>query len=233
MSRALFSSFKMFVRSIISDGMLLFMLIMPVLLALLFCLAIPALVEQFDWTFLPPYYILFDLFLSTIAPTFWIFASSMAILDEMDCGISRHLMVTPIGKNGYLASRLGFPLILAYPITCIILYFANLSGLTVGNIVELAFLGTISSLLSSLLVVVVASNRVEGMAINKLGGLLGMGCFVPFFIHGWQQYIFSFLPSFWLAKFAMTRNYFHFAIVLVVTAAISYILFRKYNSKIH
>lgn len=232
MSKALFSSFKMFVRSVIADGMLLFMLIMPVLLALLFRLVIPAVVEQFNWTFLPPYYILFDLFLSTIAPTFWTFASSMTILDEMDSGISRHLMVTPIGKSGYLTSRLGFPLMLAYPVTCLILYFANLSGLNVGNILGIAFLGTVSSLLSALLVVVIADNRVEGMAINKLAGLLGMGCFVPFFVHGWQQYLFAILPSFWLAKFALTDNYLYFFIVLILTAIISWGLFWKYNRKI-
>lgn len=222
----------MFVRSVVSDGMLLFMLIMPVLLAVLFRLAIPELVAQFDWTFLLPYYLLFDLFLSTITPTFWTFASSMTILDEMDSGINRHLMVTPIGKAGYLISRLGFPLILAYPVTCLILYFANLSGLNVANILAISFLGVVSSLLSSLLVVVVANNRVEGMAINKLTGLISMGCFVPFFVHGWQQYIFALLPSFWLAKFSLIGNYFYFALVIILTAIISWILFRKYDRKI-
>jgi len=232
MNKALFSSFRMFVRSVVSDGMLLLMLVMPILMALLFKLAVPALVGQFHWTFLPSYYLLFDLFLFTIAPTFWTFASSMTILDEMDAGITPQLIVTPVGKFGYLFSRLGFPSLLSYPVICFIVYFAHLSSLSVSAILQLALLSMVSCLLPSLLVICIANNRVEGMAVNKLAGLLGFGSFVPFFITGWQQYLFAFLPSFWLAKFAQTDNYFFFALVLLLTVLISWGLFRKYERKI-
>jgi hypothetical protein len=70
---------------------------------------------------------------------------------------------------------------------------------------------TLASLLSialALLIVAFSHNRVEGMALAKLSGVFLLGLPVPFFLSSGVQYLFSPLPSFWIAKFCLWRQFF-------------------------
>ena len=67
----------------------------------------------------------------------------------------------------------------------------------------------LSSLLSipvAMLIVTLSQNRVEGMAIGKIAGLVLFGLPAPFFIEGNFQYLLSWLPSFWTAKVFTTGS---------------------------
>ncbi|NCC68387.1 MAG: hypothetical protein EOM14_09405 [Clostridia bacterium] len=69
---------------------------------------------------------------------------------------------------------------------------------------------TLSSLLSvalALFIVAFSNNRVEGMALAKLSGVVLLGLPVPFFLSSGVQYLFAGLPSFWVAKFCTNGNY--------------------------
>ncbi|MFR2405497.1 MAG: hypothetical protein ACLS76_10135, partial [Eubacterium callanderi] len=84
----------------------------PPLCGAFFRFGIPVLEPLFVRWFgfgLESYYLLLDLLLSGITPYMLCFVSAMVILDETDSHMSAYLCVTPIGKNGYLVSRLAFP----------------------------------------------------------------------------------------------------------------------------
>jgi len=124
--KALLSSFNQFCIQIAKDKMLLMVCIAPFLTGLLFKYGIPfaesKLTDYFAQTaILSPYYLMFDLFFVSISPILFCFASAMVILGEIDDKISSYLAVTPIGKSGYLISRLVFPTILAVLATCLLL----------------------------------------------------------------------------------------------------------------
>ncbi|MFR8338294.1 MAG: hypothetical protein ACLVAW_17340 [Eisenbergiella massiliensis] len=100
------------------DGMLLMACLLPVVCGILFRLGIPG-VEALLCTYfqkkelLSPFYGLTDVFYSMLAPAMFCFAAAMVVLEERDEGMASYLCITPLGRNGYLISRLGVPAVLA------------------------------------------------------------------------------------------------------------------------
>ena len=208
MMKALMRCFLMFLRQILSDRMLFMVLAAPVLAGFAFRFGVPVAETLLCEALGKPVVLLavarlFDLFLLVMTPYIICFASAMVILSEMDEGLSAYLAVTPVGKRGYLVSRLVFPAILALPATWIVATVFSLAPWKTGILVPAILLSGLLSLIVTLLVVAYANNRVEGMALAKLSGIVLLGLPVPFFIGGGAQWLFSPLPSFWIAKFVL------------------------------
>lgn len=225
-------SFKMLIKHILRDGMLYVICIAPVFIVGLVDWILP----QFIASILPfdikPYYLLLDLFIAVLIPYLFCFASSMAILEEIDENISPYLSVTPLGKQGYLISRLILPAAISAVITFFILFFGSLTNLSVLEALLLSVFMALISIISSMLVVVFAKNKVEGMAISKMSGLSMLGLFIPFFIHNNIQYFFGFMPTFWIAKFAITKDYLYILPITICIGIGGRVLFNWYQSKI-
>lgn len=209
--KPILNSFKMFIKEILRDSMLAVVLISPILAGIAFHFGIPFLDNiivnklNIDPIF-QPYYLLFDLFLAILTPYMFCFASSMVIISEFDDNIANYISVTPVGKTGYLVSRLVFPSIISCFIGIIVLLIFSLSNLPLYIITLLSVFSSILCIIPSLIIVSFSKNKVEGMAFAKLSGLILIGIIIPFFIHDNNQYIFSFMPSFWISKFALTSN---------------------------
>lgn len=229
-------SFRVFMRQIARDSMLLAVCLVPILCALLFRYGIPALDQilmqrlKISSVF-SPYYLLIDLFLSVLTPYMFCFASCMVMLDEQDDNIAAYFAVTPVGKRGYLLSRLVIPTFFSYVVCVLLLIWFPLSKLTAAGILMLPVLSCAMSIVASMLIVSFAGNKVEGMALSKLSGLMMLGIPVPFFMNGGVQYLFAFLPSFWIAKFAITWDPLFFALGSFCSAVWTLLLFKTFNKR--
>jgi fluoroquinolone transport system permease protein len=181
---------------------------------------------------LADYYLLFDLLLALITPYMLCFASAMMMLTEYDENMASYLSVTPVGKRGYILSRLVLPAVIALIVSIVLIHWFSLTIWPLGIILLTCILTCLVSIAVALLLFAFSHNRVEGMAMAKLSGLLMLGLFVPFFLLPDIQYLFSPLPSFWITKFCMEQN----AIFLLPALASSLIwillLYRKFNRKI-
>jgi fluoroquinolone transport system permease protein len=217
--------------------MLILVCFAPVLCGVFFLYGIPFLQNLLTQylsmpDLLPPYYLLFDLFLGAMTPLLYCFVAGYVILGEIDDGISKYLAVTPIGKKGYLISRLGIPTFIGFVVSILVLSVFRLTELSLGIIIIIAFLMSLLGLFEALFVVAVSSNKVEGMAISKLSGLLFLGLPAPFFITGNIQYLLFVLPSFWIAKFVMEKQLL-FAVAGLFTSLFWLILlYKKFQKKI-
>ena len=203
-------SLAMFLRQIRADSMLLVFCFLPFVVAAVFRFGVPFLEAQLcGWlgaaSVLAGYYLLFDLFLAVFAPYFLVFLSAMVMLTEIDEHIAAYLAVTPVGRRGYLMSRLLYPSLAAALISEALLAVCSLTRWAAGNALLLCLLSALVCLPVAMMIVTFSRNRVEGMALAKLAGLFLFGLPVPFFLTGGAQYLFSFLPSFWIAK-AFTAN---------------------------
>lgn len=203
----IFASFKMFVRQIYSDSMLAVATAAPLLAGAAFRFGFPAaerlLAVRFGGPVLSPWYLLIDLFLAVLAPYMLCFASAMVILEERDCGIAAYLAVTPVGRAGYFASRLAFPAAIAGAASFAVLSVFGLSGMGIASR-ALASLGSaVVALTVSLLVVAASRNRIEGMAVAKLCGLVLLGVAVPFIADSPRRFAAAFLPTFWMGEAAV------------------------------
>ena len=210
--RPLFRCFGMFLRQISKDSMLYAVLAAPLLAGCIFRFGVPAadsaLCGYFgEASIFLEYYLLFDLFLAVMTPYIICFVSSMVILAEYDENMAAYMSVTPVGKRGYIISRLVFPAAISVPVSAVILSFFSLTTWVLTDLLIICMLSGLLSIPVSLLIVAFSHNRVEGMALAKLSGVILLGLPVPFFLLSGVQYLFSLLPSFWIAKLCIDGNY--------------------------
>ena len=230
-------SLRMFVRQIRSDSMLLLMCFIPLLIAAVFRFGVPFLETTLRSVFeaasiLSGYYLLFDLFLAVFAPYFIVFISAMVMLSEVDENIAAYLAVTPIRKKGYLVSRLLYPAVISILVSAALMGLCALSDWTVWNILLVCLLSVLLCVPLAMMIVVFSHNRVEGMALAKLSGLVLFGLPVPFFLPGGYQYLFSWLPSFWIAKIFADQAYWGIAPAILVSAAWIWVQYKRFEKKL-
>ena len=111
MKRILSSTIQVF-RQIKSDPMMFTACFTPFVMGTLIKFGIPFLERITDFS-LQAYYPIFDLLLSIMAPVLLCFAFAMITLEEIDDKVSRYFSVTPLGKSGYLFTRLGVPAVIS------------------------------------------------------------------------------------------------------------------------
>lgn len=235
--RALSSSLGGFVRTLRADLMLFFMLPVPLLAVVAFRVLIPIVEGLLTAYFrvpalLSPYYLAIDLLSASIAPLMLAYVSIMVVLEERDDGLARYLAVTPLGRMGYLLSRIGVPVLFGAAYTVPLLAFLSLTRPALWLIFLLALAGGLSGAIAALLVPSLAENKVEGMAITKLSTLLMLGLFVPFFVSGPLRFLATPLPSFWMAELALSGRAWYFLPVLGAAAVWLWALWRRFSRKI-
>ncbi len=235
--RPLRRSFLMFLRQIYGDSMLFAALAGCVLAAFFFRFGVPALERVLCSYFgraaiLAPYYLLVDLFLSLITPFLFLFVSAMVMLSEYDENLASYLAVTPVGKRGYIVSRLVFPAALSLLVSLLFLRLFSLTGWRLLPAIVTCLLTGLSSLAAALLIFSFSHNRVEGMAVAKLSGLLMLGLTVPFFLNSGVSWLFSPLPSFWIAKLCLEDNPLFLPGALLTAAVWTALLYRKFLRKL-
>jgi fluoroquinolone transport system permease protein len=236
-SKLLLNSFRQYLTQITKDAMLFMAVLAPILMGVFIRFGIPyaekLLTLRFNHTaILAPYYLIFDLFLAVMTPLMYCFISAMVVLGEIDDRITRYLAVTPLGKIGYLISRMGIPMIIAFCITLITLKLFSLTTLPAGIQTGISVLASLSGLITALLTIALSTNKVEGMAVTKLTGILAFGIPVPFFLNDKTQYLLSPLPTFWIAKYAISHKLINIIFGLCVSILWIYLLWRRFGRKL-
>ena len=230
MKRVLSSTMQIF-KQIKSDPMMFAACFTPFVMGALIKFGIPFLERITDFS-LQAYYPIFDLLLSIMAPVLLCFAFAMITLEEIDDKVSRYFSITPLGKSGYLFTRLGVPSIISAVIAFIVLLLFSLEKLSIGMTICLALLGSVQAIIVSLMIITLSSNKLEGMAVTKLAALTLLGIPAPFFIDSYYQFLVGFLPSFWVAKALQNEEVLYFSIGLVVALVWYYFLAKRLFRKL-
>lgn len=195
--------FQIGLKQIAKDGMLLVMLPIPFIAGLFFKLAMPflngVLEDKLAFSILP-WYGLCDGMLICLAPMLVAMVSAFLLLDERGEGVSAFYQISPAGGCCYLAARVGLPLLWSFAATFIAAALFHLSPLSPGVIVTSTIVSTFTGAALAMMVVSIAENRVEGLAISKLTGLSFSGLIVVWLLPPPYSYLCSFLPSFWVGK---------------------------------
>jgi fluoroquinolone transport system permease protein len=172
---------RLSLRILLRDPFLRLMALLPFVVALVFRVGVPAadaaLAGVIDpATFrLSDYYPVISAFLLQLPGLFAGGVTGFSILEDRDEGILSAMAVTPIGRAGYLASRLLFPALLAVVGALIVV---PLAGLHRPEPIALLLAAAASAPLapvSALLLATLATDKVEGLAVWKLVGFLFVG----------------------------------------------------------
>lgn len=190
-------------RQIAKDGMLAVMLPAPFLVGLFFKFVVPfintILIREFSFS-LTPWYGLVDGLLICLTPMFAAMISAFLLLEERDEGVQEFYQITPAEGYSYLFARIGLPMIGAFIITIIVAALFNLSTLSAAVILSSSLVSSLTGVFLAMMVVSIAGNRVEGLAVAKLMGISFAGLLLIWFVPAPYYYVMAFLPSFWIGK---------------------------------
>jgi fluoroquinolone transport system permease protein len=220
------------------DAMLAAILFAPILLGIVFRFGIPLLEETLCSYFqvssvFKPYYRLLDLFVVVMTAYMCSVSGIMVILGDLDCGVTKALVVTPLGKRGYLLSRIGIPSVLAAIYGGVIACMFGLSALSVPLFIALTISASLIAVTASFLVVAIAKNKVEGLALSKLSGLMLLGLPAAYFIREPVRYLTCITPGFWLARLGQTED-FWFLLPIVLTSVLWIaLLYRRFSVRVY
>lgn len=218
------------------DSMLRMALAAPFLAGALFRLGAPALETLLCRYFSRPtllarYFPLMDAFLALLAPIMLCFAFAMVTLEEVDDKVAQSYLVTPLGKSGYLFTRMGVPALLSLPVTSLTLLLFHLGSLPPAMLAAFSIFGALTGLTVALMIVCLSTNKLEGMAVTKLASLFTLGLLPPWFLRDGTQYLFAALPTFWIAKTVKEGRIVYFFMALLVFTVWLAALCRRFSRK--
>lgn len=206
--KALFCVTKQLFSQLWSDAMLIVLMFVPILMGLMFRFGVTAL-EMYlcarlsKAALLSPYYPVFDLLLSIMTPVMFTAAGAMVILDEADLGLTRALAVTPVGRRGYLVSRIGVPAAISTLYCVVATLVFRISDIPTSLLLPLDVCSGVLGVMTALMIASFAKNKVEGLAYSKLSGLFVLGLPVALLVPAPAQYAAGILPSLWMTKAVM------------------------------
>lgn len=233
--RAFISATKRFFAQIWSDAMLIVLLFAPLIMGLAFCFGVPVLegylCERLGRTeLLAPYYPIFDLLLSIMTPVMFTSAGAMVILDEADSGIAMTFAVTPVGRSGYLSSRIVVPSFLATVYCVIVSLIFKLSDMGTLTLIMLALCSGALSVTVALMISTLAKNKVEGLAYSKLSGLFVLGLPIALLVPAPFKYACAFLPTFWMTEIVLGGGLW-LVVPAIATSVLFSVIFARYFIK--
>ena len=125
------------------------------------------------------------------------------VLDEVDAGTLTALRVTPVPLRDFFAYRAATVMVVTTGVCdrrrCRSAAFS--SRVLVPALIPIGLLAGLSAVVSLLLIVAVASNKIQGLAMVRALGMLiaGLPC-LPWFIDSGWNLAFGVLPPYWAAK---------------------------------
>lgn len=125
--------------------------------------------------------------------------TGLLMLDERDENIISFFAVTPLMRKGYLLYRLTLPSILSAVLTVLFLTFSGLTKFQLEHFLVLLLL-LIEAPWFALLVAAFSANKVEGLALYKIGALFFIaGPIIIFFVPEVWRWLGVWIPTYWPA----------------------------------
>lgn len=188
-------------KNTVRDDIMLIITVVPIFLSLLVRFG-----EPFLRSALEPY---IDLrlhhgaiiaVLTSMTPMMYGWIIGFLLLDDRDEHTLSAIAVTPFSKRGYLLYRTLLIFLLSCVLTTVLVPLTGLAGLVLPRFIPIAVMTSLEAPLFALALAAFSGNKVEGMAIAKFMGLMGMLPLLPFYIDSPLVYIAGITPFFWVGK---------------------------------
>lgn len=164
--------------------------------------------------------------------------AAFLVLDEVDAGTLTALRVTPVPLSTFFGYRAATVMLVT---TVYVIATLSFSGILVPGLlpalVVIGLLAGMSAVVTLLLILAMAGNKIQGLAaVRGLGMLIaGLPC-LPWFIDSDWGLLFGVLPPFWPAKafWGVSAHGVWWPYVLVgvaYNAALAWLLFRRFMAK--
>lgn len=191
-------------RNVFRDPTLIASAVAPVLITLVVVFLFPW-VEQFVYSRwqveIGDYYRVFSIFMAFIVAMVYGILSAFIIMDERDEDIICFIKVTPFSTDGYIRYRTGFALVSSvFALLFYLLILLLLGQFSLSDLLVLLVTVPLEAVCIALVVISFATNKVEGLAIAKMVGLIPFSAVAAYLIPGATVWLFSIFPPFWIVK---------------------------------
>jgi fluoroquinolone transport system permease protein len=194
--------------------------------------------ERYDFDLVPYYPLVLTAFLLLTSIIITGAIAAFLVLDEMDAGTMTALRVTPVPLSTFFAYRAATVMVLTTVYVVATLSFSGIlePGL-VPALIPIGLLSGLTAVVCLLLIVVVASNKIQGIAMVRALGMLMAGLpALPWFIDSAWNLAFGVLPPYWAAKafFVASEHgtWWPYVVVgAVYNVAVAWPLFRRFLAK--
>ena len=227
-------------RGAYRDPLLVMLVLAPVIWTTAVAVLTPRvttmLAERYGFDLVPYYPLILTGFLLL---TSIIIAGALAaflILDEIDAGTLIALRVTPVPLSSFFGYRAATVIAVT---TVYVIATLSCSGILRSGLIPallpIGVLAGLSAVVTLLLIVAMAGNKIQGLAaVRGLGMLIaGLPC-LPWFIDSWWNLAFGVLPPYWAAKAFWVANengawWPYLVAGVAYNAAIAWPLFRRFQ----
>ena len=190
-------------RNVRRDALLPWMAAVPLVIALLLRLGVPALSRWLRAEFgfaLEPYFPLLMSFLVMTAPGMAGMVTGFLLLDERDEQVHAALRVTPVAFGTYLSYRIATPLFLGLVATLVAYPVADLAPVPFPDLLAVALLSAFAGPITALFLAAFAENKVSGLALVKVVNTVNMLPVLAYFLAEPWQFVAGVVPAFWPMK---------------------------------
>lgn len=207
-------------KQLFREPAMVLLFFMPIFIFLLFKIIITVIIPKFN-QYIPfqisDYYSYVLAFTFILIPGMLSIVSGFMMLDERDGNISELMSVTPLGRNGYLYNRLSFSFIATILYTFIGYFVLNIYDLPLFSLFFLAILLGVFSMTVSLILFVLAPDKVRGLTYAKGLNILMLFTLTDLLDIQWLIWFSKLIPTYWVTQIIhQPSKYTIFAIALVV-----------------
>jgi fluoroquinolone transport system permease protein len=205
-ARALLAFGRNDIRGTYRDPLLVMIVVAPVIwttgVAFLTPLFTEMLARRYDFDLVPYYPLVLTAFLLLTSIIIVGGLGSFLVLDEVDARTLTALRVTPVPMSTFFAYRAATVMVVT---TVYVVATMSLSGILepglIPTLIPIGLLAGLSAVVCLLLILALASNKIQGLAaVRGLGMLIaGLPC-LPWFIGSAWNLAFGVLPPYWAAK---------------------------------
>lgn len=190
-------------KNIIRDSTLVLILFGTAAIFVVLRFAVPLannlLLDKYSFD-LTEYYPLIVIYMSMLPSLLFGMLTGFIILDERDEEIISFIAVTPLGKKGYFAYKILSSVVMSFVFFFINIYASGLVNIPLVYSIGLALLTALEAPIGAIFLAAFASNKVEGMALSKVLGMIYIAPFIAYFVKSDLQYFAGVLPTFWVTK---------------------------------
>jgi fluoroquinolone transport system permease protein len=205
-ARALVAFGRNDLRGTYRDPLLVMIVVAPIIwttgVAFLTPLFTEMLSRRYDFDLVPYYPLVLTAFLLLTSIIIVGGLGAFLVLDEVDAGTLTALRVTPVPLRDFFAYRAATAVAVT---TVYVIATTSLSGILAPRmfpaLIPIGLLSGLSAVVCLLLIVAVAGNKIQGLAMLRALGMLiaGLPC-LPWFIDSAWNLAFGVLPPYWPAK---------------------------------
>jgi fluoroquinolone transport system permease protein len=194
--------------------------------------------ERYDFDLVPYYPLVLTAFLLLTSIIITGAIAAFLVLDEIDAGTMIALRVTPVPLSTFFIYRAATVVVVTTVYVIATLSFSGIlePGL-IPAVIPIGLLSGLTAVVCLLLIVVVANNKIQGIAMVRALGMLMAGLpALPWFIDSAWNLAFGVLPPYWAAKafFVASDHGTWWPYVLigaVYNLAVAWPLFRRFVAK--